>query len=143
MPENSRPPPDRSAAHRALQDALRAPDTFAVAARDAGASPSAVKRFVAPLAARLVHFFARSQVEWNVAVVRTLEAIVRAIDERDVGDARLEEQLRETAAKVERLEAALRTAQEAEEDARRKLASLGIRLRELEERQGDRRSPSS
>jgi septal ring factor EnvC (AmiA/AmiB activator) len=136
------PRPDRSAAHRALQEALRAPDTFAAAVRDAGASSSPIKRLVAPLAVRLVHFFACSQVEWNHAVARTLEAIVRSNDEHDGWIGALEERLRVAEARIERLETQLRAAEEAEQEARRKLALVGIQLRELEERQEDRRPQS-
>jgi len=136
------PRPDSSAAHRALQETLRAPDTFATAVRDAGASPSPLKRLVAPLAVRLVHFFACSQVEWNHAVARTLEAIVRSNDERDGWIGGLEERLRVAEARIERLETQLRAAEEAEQEARRKLALVGIQLRELEERQEDRRPQS-
>src|SRR5260370_36127896 len=122
--DDASPParPDSSAAHRALQEALRAPDTFAVAARDAEASPNPLKRLLAPLAVRLVHFFARSQVEWNHAVVRALEAIVRSIDERDGWIVRLEGRVRAGEERIARLETTLRAAQEAEHDARRKLA---------------------
>ena len=134
--------PDRAAAHRALQEALRAPDTFAAAYRDVAEGPGVWKRWIAPLAAKLVHFFARRQVEWNVAAVRTLEATLGALDDGDRWIARLAEELRVAEERIGRLEIELRAAREAEEDARRKLALLGIRLRQLEERDRSAALPS-
>jgi hypothetical protein len=131
--------PDRSAAHHALQEALRAPDTFATARRGVARSPGVWKRWIAPLAFRLVHFYARPQVEWNVATARSLEATVRALDDGDRWVAGLAEELRRAKERIVRLETDLRAARQAEEDARRKLALLGIRLRRLEE--GDRSAP--
>jgi hypothetical protein len=125
--------PDRSAPHRALQDVLRGPDTFAAALHDVAECPNGWKRWIAPLAAKLVHFFAAPQVAWNVAAARTLEATVRGLDEGDRWSARLAEELRAAEERIGRLEAELRAAREAEEDARRKLALLGVRLRRLEE----------
>ncbi len=125
--------PDRSAAHRALQEVLRTPDTFAAALQGVAAGRSGWKRWIAPLAAKLVHFFAAPQVEWNVAAARTLEATLRAVDDGDRSAAHLAEELRGAEERIGRLEAELRAAREAEEDARRKLALLGIRLRRLEE----------
>jgi septal ring factor EnvC (AmiA/AmiB activator) len=141
--EAASPPqrPDSAAAHRALQETLRSPDTFAAAAHAADASPSVLKRLFAPLAARLVRSFASRQVEWNLAVTRALETIVRAFDERDARCAWIEERLRSAEQRIERMETELRAAREAEHDARRKLASLGIQLRELEAQRADRRPP--
>ena len=130
--------PDTAAAHRALQEALRSPDTFA-AAREAGATDGPLKRVLVPLAARLVHFFARRQVEWNATVARALEAIVRSLDERDARAAWLEERLRGAEERIARMEAELRAMREAEQDARKKLAAMGIALSELGT---DRRAPS-
>jgi len=124
---------DNSRVHLALQEALRAPDTFAAARRDSAEPRSALKRLLAPIAARLVPFFARRQVEWNVAVAKALEATVRSLDERDRWIAELAARLRSTEEKVAQLETELRSAREAEEDARKKLAVLGVRLRGLEE----------
>ncbi len=131
--------PDRSAVHHALQEALRAPDTFATARQGATQSPGVWKRWIAPLAIRLVHFYAGPQVEWNVATARSLEATVRALDDGDRWVAQLAEELRLANERIVRLEADLRAARQAEEDARRKLALLGIRLRRLEE--GERPAP--
>ena len=117
--------PDRAAVHRALQEMLRSPDTFATARHDVAESARAWKRWLSPLAARLVHFFA---------------APVRALDGGDRWVARLVEALRAAEQRIDRLETELRAAREAEEDARRKLALLGVRLRRLEE--GDR-SPAT
>jgi hypothetical protein len=125
--------PDRSAAHRALQEVLRSPDTFAAALQDVAERPSGWKRWIAPLGAKLVHFFAAPQVKWNVAAARTLEATLRGLDDGDRWIARLAEELRAAEERIGRLEAELRSAREAEEDARRKLALLGVRLRRLEE----------
>ena len=89
-----------------------------------------------PIAAKIVHFFARSQVEWNAAASRALEAVVRSFDERDRWVSALVARVRAAEERVSQLEAELRGARAAEEDARRKLAQVGIRLRELEERSG-------
>ena len=132
--------PDTAAAHRALQETLRAPDTFA-AAREGEASESPLKRVWVPLAARLVHFFARHQVEWNLAVARALETIVRALDERDTRAAWLEERLRGAEERIARMETDLRAMREAEQDARKKLAAMGIQLHELGAQRADRRPP--
>jgi hypothetical protein len=127
-------PPDSSAAHLALQEVLRRNDTFA-AARSAGSeSARPLKRILLPVAAKIVHFFARWQVEWNFVASRALEAVVRALDERDRWVGTLAARMRAAEERVRQLEAELRGVREAEEDARRKLAQLGIRLRELEER---------
>jgi hypothetical protein len=67
-------------------------------------------------------------------VARALEAVTRVLDERD---RRLEKAAARLSAAEERigqLEAELRTVREAEEDARRKLALVGIRLREVDAR---------
>ena len=125
--------PDRAAVHRALQETLRSPDTFATARRDVAESPFVWKRWLSPLAAKFVHFFAGPQVEWNVVAARSVEATVRALDEGDRWVARLAEALRAAEQRIDRLETELRAAREAEEDARRKLAMLGVRLRRLEE----------
>src|SRR5262245_5510869 len=125
--------PDRAALHRALQEVLRSPDTFATARRDVAVSPRVWKRWLSPLAAKLVHFFVRPQVEWNVAAARSVEATVRALDDGDRWVARLAEKLRAAEQRLDRLETELRAAREAEEDARRKLALLGVRLRRLED----------
>ena len=125
--------PDRAALHRALQEVLRSPDTFARARHDVAGSTHAWKRWLSPLAARLVHFFAAPQVEWNVVTARSVEATVRALDDGDRWVARLVEALRVAEQRIDRLETELRAAREAEEDARRKLALLGVRLRRLEE----------
>jgi hypothetical protein len=130
--------PDRAALHRALQEVLRSPDTFATARHDVAVSPRVWKRWLSPLAAKLVHFFAGPQVEWNVAAARSAEATVRALDDGDRWVARLAEKLRAAEQRIDRLESELRAAREAEEDARRKLALLGVRLRRLED--GDRSS---
>jgi hypothetical protein len=125
--------PDRSAAHRALQEALRSPDTFAAALQDVVECPNGWKRWIAPLAAKWVHFFAAPQVQWNVAASRTLEAAIRGLDDGDRWIAHLAEALRAAEERIGRLEAELRAVRDAEEDARRKLALLGVRLRRLEE----------
>jgi hypothetical protein len=125
--------PDRAAVHLALQEVLRSPDTFATARHDVAESPRVWKRWLTPLAAKLVHFFAGPQVEWNVVTARSVEATVRALDDGDRWVARLAEELRAAEQRIERLETELRAAREAEEDARRKLALLGVRLRRLEE----------
>jgi hypothetical protein len=125
--------PDRAAVHRALQEVLRSPDTFATARHDVAESPHVWKRWLSPLAAKVVHFFAGPQVEWNVVTARSVEATVRALDDGDRWVARLAEELRAAEQRIERLETELRAAREAEEDARRKLALLGVRLRRLEE----------
>ena len=132
--------PDRAAVHRALQEVLRSPDTFATARHDVAESARPWKRWLSPLAARLVHFFAAPQVQWNVVTARSVEATVRALDDGDRWVARLVEALRVAEQRIDRLETELRAAREAEEDARRKLALLGVRLRRLEE--GDR-SPAA
>ncbi len=72
----------------------------------------------------------------NVVTARSVEATVRALDDGDRWVARLVEALRAAEQRIDRLETELRAACEAEEDARRKLALLGVRLRRLEE--GDR-----
>lgn len=102
---------DNSSTHLALQAALRTPETW-----------------------RLVPFFAPRQAEWNLAVVRALEAAVRSIDERDRWLEELDRRLRASEEKVAQLETELRGARAAEDDARRKLATLGVRLRDIEER---------
>jgi hypothetical protein len=127
--------PDRSAAHRALQEVLRAPDTFATARLEVAEHPNGWKRWLAPLAAKLVHFFAAPQVRWNVAAARSLESTLRGLDDGDRWIARLAEELRAAEERIGRLEAELRAVREAEEDARRKLALLGVRVRRLEERE--------
>jgi len=128
--------PDRAAVHRALHEMLRSPDTFATARREVAESPRVWKRWLSPVAAKLVHFFAGAQVEWNVMTARSAEATVRALDEGDRWIARLAEELRAAEQRIDRLETELRAAREAEEELRRKLAVLGVRLRRLEE--GDR-----
>jgi len=133
--ESDSPKPDSSAVHLALQETLRGPDTFAAARSASDGSTPILKKLLLPIAARLVHFFARYQVDWNFSVARTLEAAVRGLDERDRWIERLIERLRSAEQRVGQLETEIRGAREAEEDARRKLAALGIRLRELEERQ--------
>jgi septal ring factor EnvC (AmiA/AmiB activator) len=125
---------DNSRAHLALQEVLRIPDTFAAARRDSAERRSGLKRLLAPIAARLVPFFARRQVEWNFAVAKALEATVRSLDERDRWIEELAARLRSTEEKVAQLETELRSAREAEDDARKKVAVLGVRLRDLEER---------
>jgi hypothetical protein len=132
--------PDSSAAHLALQNVLRRTDTFAAARAAAQQSARPLKRIFLPVAAKVVHFFARSQVEWNSFASRALEAIVRSLDERDRWVSALVVRVRAAEERVVQLEAELRGARAAEEDARRKLAHLGIRLRELEERSGSRTS---
>ena len=106
--------PDSSAAHLALQEMLRRSDTFA--------------------AARLAAH------EWNFAASRALEAAVRSLDERDRWVSALVARMRAAEERVSQLEADLRGARAAEEDARRKLANVGIRLRQLEERSEGRAS---
>ena len=125
--------PDRSAAHVALQEVLRSADTFK-AARDAGEG-GALKRFLVPIATRLVHFFADRQVAWNGAAARSLEATIRAVDNGDEWIAAIAERVRALEAQLGAVEAELRGSREAEAEARRKLAIAGIRLRELEELQ--------
>jgi septal ring factor EnvC (AmiA/AmiB activator) len=125
--------PDRAAVHRALQEMLRSPDTFATARHRIAESPRPWKRWLSPFAAKLVHFFAGPQVQWNVATARSIEATVRALDDGDRWVDRLGQQLRLAERRIERLETELRAAREAEEDARRKLAMLGVRLRRLED----------
>jgi septal ring factor EnvC (AmiA/AmiB activator) len=131
--------PDSSAAHLALQDVLWRNDTFA-AARSPQPPARPLKRILLPVAAKIVHFFARSQVEWNFAASRALEAVVRSLDERDRWVSALVARVRAAEERVSQLEAELRGARAAEEDARRKLAHVGIRLRELEERSEGRDS---
>jgi len=133
--------PDASAAHRALQEALRAPDTLAAADRASRESASPLKRFLGPLVVRAVHVFAGPQVEWNLAVSRALEAIVRSLDERDRWIESLALRLRAAEDRSRQLETDLRAAREAQEDVRKKLALAGIRLRDLEERLHAGRSP--
>lgn len=116
---------------------LRRNDTF-TAARSAGnESARPLKRILLPVAAKIVHFFARWQVEWNFAASRALEAVVRALDERDRWVGALVERMRAAEERVRELEAELRGTRAAEEDLRRRLAHVGIRLRELEERTSD------
>jgi chromosome segregation ATPase len=135
-PVSDRGKPDRADAHRALQEAMRAPDTFLSSQRD-GRSAGLSKRLLVSIASRLVHFFASRQVEWNVAVVRALEATTRSLDDGDAWVGRLAEELRGFEARVRSLETELSAARAAEEEARRKLALAAIRLRELEERQAE------
>jgi hypothetical protein len=132
--------PDSSAAHLALQDVLRRTDTFAAARSAAQQSAPPLKRIFLPVAVKIVHFFARSQVEWNSFASRALGAIVRSLDERDRWVSALVARMRAAEERVSQLEAELRGARAAEEDARRKLADVGIRLRELEERSESRAS---
>ena len=66
-------------------------------------------------------------------MAKALEATVRSLDERDRWIEDLAARLRSTEEKVAQLESALRGAREAEDDARKKLAALGVRLRDLEE----------
>src|SRR5206468_2254351 len=120
--------PDSSAAHLGLQDVLRRTDTFAAARSAAQDSPRPLKRILLPVAAKIVHFFARSQVEWNSAASRALEAVVRSLDARDRWVSALVARVLAAEERVSQLEAELRGARAAEEDARRKLAQLGIRL---------------
>jgi len=91
-----------------------------------------------PLAARVVHFFARRQVEWNATVARALEAIVRSLDERDARAAWLEERLHGAEERIAHMEAEVRAMREAEQDARKKLAAMGIALSELGAQRTDR-----
>lgn len=126
--------PDSSAAHLAMQEVLRAPDTLATALREAEAAGGSKRRLVR-IVARAVHFFAHCQVAWNAAVARALEQTLRAVDARDRWVERVVVRLRAAEERVRRLETELRVAREAEEDARRKLALLGLRLRELDEHQ--------
>jgi hypothetical protein len=132
--------PDSSAAHLALQEVLRRSDTFAAARLAAHESARPLKRILLPVAAKIVHFFARWQVEWNFAASRALEAAVRSLDERDRWVSALVARMRAAEERVSQLEADLRGARAAEEDARRKLANVGIRLRQLEERSEGRAS---
>jgi hypothetical protein len=125
--------PDSSAAHLALQDVLRRNDTFTAARAAAIDSARPLKRILLPFAAKVVHFFARWQVEWNFAAGRALEVVVRSLDERDRWVSALAARMRATEERVSQLEAELRGARAAEEDARRKLARVGMRLQELEE----------
>ena len=126
--------PDSSAAHLALQDVLRRNDTLSAARSAAKESARPLKKILLPFAAKIVHFFARWQVEWNFAAGRALEAVVRSLDERDRWVSALVERVRAAEERVSQLEAELRGVRAAEEDARRKLAHVGIRLRELEDR---------
>ncbi len=132
--------PDSSAAHLALQDVLRRTDTFAAARSAARQSARPLKRIFLPVAAKIVHFFARAQVEWNSAAGRALETMVRSLDARDRWVSALAARVAAAEERVSQLEAELRGARAAEEDARRKLAHVGIRLRELEERSEGRAS---
>jgi hypothetical protein len=125
--------PDRSAAHLALQAVLRSVDTFR-AAEDLAVG-GAPRRLFRRVGARLVHFFADRQVEWNVAAARALEATTRALDDGDRWTERIAERLAVLESRVATVETELRAAREAEADARRKLAIAGVRLRELEEAQ--------
>jgi hypothetical protein len=131
MASSDRGAPDRSAAHLALQSVLRSADTLR-AAQDVEAG-GASRRLVRRIGARLVHFFADRQVEWNVAAARALEAATRGLDEGDRWTERIAERLAALEARVAIVETELRAAREAEADARRKLAIAGVRLRELEE----------
>jgi hypothetical protein len=121
--------------HEALQQALRGPDTFADATRN-GAVSGALKRLVTAFSARAIHFFAHRQVEHNVAVVRAVEAAVRALDACDRRLEATNARLSTAESRIEELETGLRTVRAAEDDARRKLALLGIRLREIVPRAG-------
>jgi chromosome segregation ATPase len=94
---------DNSHVHRTLEEALRA---------------------VNP-AARFVRFFAPRQAEWHAAVGSALTAIVRSLDE-------IAGRLCSAEERIGQLETELRTVREEGEDARRKLAALGVRLRDLE-----------
>ena len=131
MASSDRGAPDRSAAHLALQSVLRSVDTFR-AANDAQAG-GASRRLLWRLGAKLVHFFADRQVEWNVAAARALEATTRGLDDGDRWTEQVAERLAALESRVATLERELRAAREAEADARRKLAIAGVRLRELEE----------
>ena len=73
----------------------------------------------------------------NFAASRALEAVVRGLDERDRWVGALVERMRAAEERVRELEAELRGTRAAEEDLRRRLAHVGIRLRELEERTSD------
>ncbi len=126
--------PDSSAAHLAMQEVLRAPDTLATALQDAAAAGGSKWR-LARFVARAIHFFAHCQVAWNAAVARALEQTVRAVDARDRWVERVVARLRAAEERVRQLETEIRAAREAEEDARRKIALLGLRLRDLDERQ--------
>jgi hypothetical protein len=126
--------PDSSAAHLRLQEVLRRTDTFAAARSAAQDSARPLKKILLPVAAKIVHFFARSQIEWNSAAGRALEAVVRSLDARDRWVSALVARVLAAEERVSQLEAELRGARAAEEDARRKLAQVGIRLRDLEER---------
>jgi hypothetical protein len=131
MASSDRGAPDRSAPHLALQSVLRSADTFR-AAREAEAEGSS-RRLLRAIGAKLVHFFADRQVEWNVAAARALEATTRGLDDGDRWTERLAERLTALESRVTTVEMDLRAAREAEADARRKLAIAGVRLRELEE----------
>lgn len=126
-------PPDSSGSHRALQEMLRGPDTFARAMDDAGAM-SGPRGWIARVLARAAHFLLHPQVAWNGSVARALEAAVRAGDERDRWIARVVARLRAAEERIRALETELRAVRAAEEEARRKLALVGIRLRELDEK---------
>jgi septal ring factor EnvC (AmiA/AmiB activator) len=119
---------------------LRRNDTFTAARAAAIESARPLKKILLPFAAKVVHFFARWQVEWNFAAGRALEAVVRSLDERDRWVSALVARIRAAEERVSQLETELRGARAAEEDARRKLASVGIRLRELEKRSEGRAS---
>ena len=125
--------PDSSGPHRALQETLRGPDTLAIALRDAE-SGSGLRRWLARLVTKATHFLIHPQVMWNLSAARTLEATLRAADERDRWIEGVIARLRAVEDRVHVLEAELRAARAAEEDARRKLALVSIRLRELDER---------
>lgn len=131
MASSDRGAPDRSAAHLALQSVLRSADTFR-AAQDAEAG-GASRRLLRRIGAKLVHFFADQQVEWNVSAARALEATTRGLDDGDRWTERLAERLAALESRVMTVETELRAAREAEAEARRKLAIAGVRLRELEE----------
>jgi hypothetical protein len=129
-----------SRARRYPRFVLRRSDTFAAARSPADQPARPLKRILLPVAAKIVHFFARWQVEWNFAAGRALEALVRSLDERDRWVSALVARVRAAEERVSQLEAELRGARAAEEDTRRKLANVGIRLRELGERSEGRGS---
>jgi hypothetical protein len=125
--------PDPSGLHLALQETLRAPDTFASALHDAEQGGGA-RRWLARAVAKAAHFLAHPQVVWNTSAARTLEAAVRASDERDRWIERVIARLRAAEERVAVLETELRAARAAEEDVRTKLVLVGLRLREIDER---------
>ncbi len=124
--------PDGGASHRALQEALRGPDTLGAATAElAHAGPLGWTR---GLMARAMRFLLRPQVAFNGAVARTLEQTIRAGDARDRWIERIVVRLRDAEQRVRALEAEVRAARAAEEEARKKLALVALRLRELDER---------